>query len=67
MDQKAGVKDGSKENDCGQCLKGRKKKKKKQHLYSLMGESRITVIVVRSRQELGERNRTILAILYFRI
>lgn len=32
-----------------------------------MGESRITVIVVRSRQELGERNRTILAILYFRI
>lgn len=66
MDQKAGVKDGSKENDCGQCLKGRKKKNK-QHLYSLMGESRITVIVVRSRQELGERNRTILAILYFRI
>lgn len=46
MDQKAGVKDGSKENDCGQCLKGRgKKKNKKQHLYSLMGESRITVIV----------------------
>lgn len=28
MDQKAGVKDGSKENDCGQCLKGRGKKKK---------------------------------------
>lgn len=44
MDQKAGVKDGSKENDCGQCPKGREKKNKK--LYSLMGEPRITVMVV---------------------
>lgn len=43
-----------------------KKKKNKQHLYSLMGESRITVIVW-SRQEIGERNRTILPMLYFRI
>lgn len=42
MDLKAGVKDGGKENDHGQCLKGREKN----HSYSLMGECRIAIRVV---------------------
>lgn len=40
--RKAGVKDVGKENDCGQCLKGRRKK----YSYSLMGELRIAIRVV---------------------